>query len=72
MTPEIGGPVQDIGDWKTFLTQGVSEEDSENIRSSERTGRPLGDSHFLMRVEKRTGRILRKKKPGPKPKSKGN
>jgi hypothetical protein len=31
-----------------------------------RTGRPLGDLKFIEKLEKITGRLLRKKKPGPK------
>lgn len=34
-----------------------------------RTGRPLGDDSFLVKLEKITGKVLHKIKPGPKPKS---
>ena len=58
----------DIAEWKDFLSEGISEEDAGKIQSSERTGRPLGDESFIKKLEKMTGRLLRKKKPGPKPK----
>ena len=38
----------------------------ESIRKHERRGRPLGDDHFVDRLESETARHLRKKKPGPK------
>jgi len=40
------------------------------LRGHERTGRPLGSAAFVQRLETRLGRILRKKPPGRKPKSK--
>jgi len=44
----------------------VSE--SETIASHISTGRPLGDRIFIERLEDHTGRALKKKKPGRKPK----
>lgn len=32
----------------------------------ERTGRPLGGDNFLSLLEQKSGRILKKQKPGPK------
>ena len=58
-----------VGDWKAFLRGGLDEETLEAIRSGERTGRPLGSEKFITRLEKKTGRELKRKKPGPKPKS---
>ncbi|WP_164937242.1 hypothetical protein [Bradyrhizobium vignae] len=37
------------------------------LRSAESIGRPLGDSRFLARIERQTGRILKPAKRGPKP-----
>jgi putative transposase len=37
------------------------------LRASESIGRPLGDDRFLSRLERRTGRILKPAKRGPKP-----
>jgi putative transposase len=37
------------------------------LRASESIGRPLGDDRFLSRLERRTGRVLKPAKRGPKP-----
>lgn len=58
-----------VGDWKEFLASGLRDDEREAIRKHERTGRPLGDEHFLDRLEQSLGRALRRRKPGPKPKS---
>ena len=55
------------GDWKEFLASGLSGGEAEVIRRHERTGRPLGENRFLDRIEKLVGRVVRKRKPGPKP-----
>jgi len=50
----------------------VAEEELKRLREHERTGRPLGDDDFLARLEKRLGRVLRRQKPGRKPKRRRN
>ena len=48
----------------------LAEEDAEaegRLRMATRTGRPAGERRFLRRVERRTGRELVRRKPGPKP-----
>ena len=55
------------GDWRGLLRRALPEEELEALRKHDRTGRPLGDARFLGRLEKRLGRVLRPKKPGPKP-----
>ena len=55
-----------ISNWQEFLKGELSEEEHEAIRRHENTGRPLGDEKFIRKLEKITGRILRRKKPGPK------
>jgi putative transposase len=37
------------------------------LRAAESVGRPLGDDRFLARLERRTGRMLKPGKRGPKP-----
>jgi putative transposase len=37
------------------------------LRAAESVGRPLGDDRFLARIERRTGRVLKPGKRGPKP-----
>jgi hypothetical protein len=57
-----------VGDWKAFLTSAIPEEELRNLRAHSRTGRPLGSSAFLDRLENLVGRVLNPQKPGPKPK----
>ena len=59
-----------IDEWAKLLKQGDEIALIREMRSHARTGRPLGDVAFLLQLEKITGRILRKGKPGPKPMSK--
>ena len=56
-----------VGDWRTFLDGGLGEEALEALRRHERTGRPLGSTAFVERLESMLGRPLKKRKPGPKP-----
>jgi putative transposase len=44
----------------------ATEDEAKKLRQHERTGRPLGNEQFVMRLEQLTGRMLRKRKPGPK------
>jgi putative transposase len=57
--------------WRAFLARVIREEDLKLLRSHENTGRPLGDEEFLTTLEGDLGRILKRQKPGPKPRSKG-
>ena len=55
-----------VGDWQTFLKTEADESALAKLRRHQHTGRPLGDDHFLRRLERRVGRVLRRMKPGPK------
>ncbi|MEA1991141.1 MAG: transposase [Thermodesulfobacteriota bacterium] len=55
-----------IPDWKEFLQAGLQEKEYQDLRQHERTGRPLGSELFIDKLEVLLGRLLRKKKPGPK------
>ena len=57
-----------VGDWRVFLSEDILEEEADNICRHERTGRPLGNEHFISRIEGKLGRILHPQKPGPKKK----
>lgn len=59
-----------VGDWRRFIATDGTSGEMEKLRKHERTGRPLGDDHFIDRMECALNRGLRKKKPGPKPKKK--
>jgi putative transposase len=55
-----------INDWSSYLREGERESDIKLFRLHARTGRPLGDEKFLSKLEKTTGRILKRRRPGPK------
>ena len=55
---------KEIGDWLAYLGEEDKEEDLITFRKHERTGRPLGDNEFIVKLEQITGRILRAKKVG--------
>ena len=55
-------------DWQEWrlLASAVSEDELQQFREHERTGRVLDDNDFQNRPEKQLGRVLRRQKPGPK------
>ena len=61
-----------IGDWRAYLAAGLSEAEHKTLRRHERTGRPLGSEAFVAEIEALTGRVLKKRKPGPKKRSEGD
>ena len=52
--------------WRGFLARVIRKEDIKLLRAHEQTV-PLGDEEFLATLEETLGRILRRQKPGPKP-----
>lgn len=56
------------GDWKLFLAGAEAEEQTNDIRKHERTGRPLGSEGFIEKLESALERTLKRGKPGPKEK----
>jgi len=58
-----------VEDWRAYLAEGLEPEQADVLRRHERTGRPLGSAAFLKRLETKLGRVLRKKRPGRKPKT---
>jgi putative transposase len=58
-----------VGHWREFLSQAPSQDQLEVLRHHERTGRPLGEERFVAKIEKALGRILHRRKPGPKQKT---
>lgn len=55
-----------VGNWRDFLLGGVSEEEIEEIRRHEKTGRPLGSEGFVGKLEEALSRRLQRQKPGRK------
>jgi putative transposase len=59
--------------WRAMLRRGLEAGDLDEggvaaIEAHMRTGRPLGSEAFVERLEKSTGRSLKRRKPGRKPK----
>jgi len=60
-----------VRDWREYLDKGIAgSDDIDTVKRSTRTGRPAGDFDFVDKLEKLTGRLLQRQKPGPKKKQK--
>ena len=60
--------------WRAMLRRGLeagdlAEDERAAIEAHARTGRPRGGAGFIEALEAGTGRILRRRKPGPRPRS---
>jgi putative transposase len=53
-----------VGDWRGFLSGGLTEDEYKELRRHERTGRPLGSIRFLTKLEKKLGKILAPQRGG--------
>lgn len=60
--------IDEIDDWKGYLSGEDNKNDLYLFRHHTGTSRPLGNNGFIKKLEKITGRILGKQKPGPKKK----
>ncbi|MFH1416059.1 MAG: transposase [Elusimicrobiota bacterium] len=58
--------ISEIKDWSLFLAERVTDKEINRFKEHTCIGRPFGEEKFLIKLEKKTGRILRKRKPGPK------
>ena len=54
-------------DFAELIKSGEDEELFQKLRQAETIGRPLGSEAFIGRLERRTGRVLKPAKRGPKP-----
>ena len=54
-----------VSNWAEYLAETPADAELANIRRQTRIGRPEGDSDFIDVLERRTGRRLRRRKPGP-------
>lgn len=59
-------------DWAGILRSDIEDKTMKEIRHHERTGRPMGDGSFVERLEIVSGRLLRRRKPGPKTEHRNN
>lgn len=61
-----------IKDWRAYLTERIDGNDEiAHVRKATKTGRPAGNQEFVQKIEKLTGRLLQRQKPGPKKKRGG-
>ena len=56
-----------VGDWKAFLRTALGEEELGDLRAHGRTGRPLGSTAFVDRLERLAGRVLKGRNPARSP-----
>jgi putative transposase len=56
--------MEEVSNWRRFLTEADEPEVLDRLRRHGRTGRPLGAAGFVMRLERRLGRHLRPRPPG--------
>ena len=63
----VGPMLERVDDWEAYLGEGIPESVLKLIRHHGRTGRPVGSEDFIRTLERKTGRSLRKRKPGPPP-----
>ena len=61
--------LEQISDWRRYLSQDCLADQLDSIRKHTKTGRPAGDDVFIKKLEVVTGRRLRRRKPGPGPSS---
>jgi len=52
-----------VSNWRAFLDSATPEEQLRDLRDHCRTGRPLGNTSFVQRLEELIGRVLRPKRP---------
>lgn len=53
-------------DWRALLDRPDDDDDSAALYRHLGTGRPLGDDAFIGRLEADLGRVLRRRRPGPR------
>lgn len=58
--------LNEMDDWRSLLT--VEPREAESVRTNTRTGRPLCSDATIRSLEMSTGRVLRPRKAGRKPK----
>jgi putative transposase len=56
-------------DWRRYLEAEDRPEVIDALRARSASGRPAGDTAFITKLEQRSGRVLRKLNPGPRPRN---
>ena len=62
--PQVAPLLAMLPDWAAFLRSALADDELRELRGHSRTGRPLGGTSFLDRLEGMVGRILRPQKGG--------
>jgi putative transposase len=62
---DIESPPFTIPDWRQRLNTGSNGQADEFLRECTTTGRPCGDSAFVLRIEEKTNRDFTKKETEP-------
>jgi putative transposase len=57
------------GDWADGLRAGVPDETAARLRQATFCSEPFGDASFVQQMERRAGRPLLRRKPGPRAKA---
>ena len=65
----VGPMLERAADWPGLLAGGLAEAELERLRRHGRTGRPCGAGDWIEQLERQTGRTLKPRKPGPKPRT---
>jgi putative transposase len=60
-----------VGDFAAFLGSEEDQQATRALRTAETTGRPVGGSEWVEQLERRAGRSLARRKPGPKARDAG-
>ncbi|HET9335645.1 MAG TPA: transposase [Sphingomicrobium sp.] len=63
----VGPLLERLGDFATFLGSEEDQQATRALRMAETTGRPVGGSDWIEELERRSGKQLARRKPGPKP-----
>lgn len=58
-----------VSDWPAYLALSDQPDTIATLHAHSNTGRPAGSAAFVAELERVTGRTLRKRKTGPRPKS---
>ncbi len=61
-----------VGDWTTFLQNGIDETGARELEKRLSDGRPLPSAGFVRGLERRFGRTLTAGRPGRPGKRRGN
>lgn len=66
---KVSPMLERVNNWNEYLGSPTDPENATLIRKHSKTGRPLGSDQFLSTLENITGRVLRLKRAGRKPKN---